>query len=254
MKIDRMRPERRHGRGKFTLVELLIVISVIAILLAMLLPALAKARDKARAISCIGNLKQNGLQFAMYAGDNNDMLFLRWVYNGVGWLWYTHLFTGYMDDNEAAKKRLDKGIYRCPSAKATPGNFMEAYGCNLSTFDMDGLRFLDGADSSDPSSYIVLAYSKIPTQERRLAGTGGRPAGFRIYLLGEGRKNDDTAGNQATALSRQTNNYSPNLLHSNRLNILHADGSVLSVGRSTLRGTYSFRNKVFVEGVLQDAI
>jgi prepilin-type N-terminal cleavage/methylation domain-containing protein len=69
---------RRGFRG-FTLIELLVVIAIIAILAGMLLPALAKAKQKAQAISCLNNTKQLGLASLVYSTDYSD----KWILNGT---------------------------------------------------------------------------------------------------------------------------------------------------------------------------
>ncbi len=66
-----------RSRSGFTLIELLVVIAIIAILAAILFPVFAQAREKARAISCMSNMRQIGLSAQMYVQDYDEHLFFR---------------------------------------------------------------------------------------------------------------------------------------------------------------------------------
>src|ERR1039457_3656499 len=70
--------QSRAARRAFTLIELLVVIAIIAILAALLLPALAKAKEKAKAINCLSNQKQVSLATKMYVDDSRGMFMPLW--------------------------------------------------------------------------------------------------------------------------------------------------------------------------------
>ena len=129
------------NRRGFTLIELLVVVAIIAVLIAILLPALKAARDKAKGILCMANLKQQGVARSMYSTDNNGSL-LMWRNYPNQYVWWCYLlkYLGEEDLRLGSQHTPPTKVLICP-VERTPDQsvgvtVLPGYGYNY-TLDTD---------------------------------------------------------------------------------------------------------------------
>jgi prepilin-type N-terminal cleavage/methylation domain-containing protein/prepilin-type processing-associated H-X9-DG protein len=222
----------------FTLIELLVVIAIIAILAAILFPVFAKAREKARQITCASNEKQLGIGFMQYTQDYDETFPASGgaYYNSCGWGVGIYPYV------------KSTGVYKCPDdpTSATAPNVPVSYAYNWSLMNIvqttgnyavyPGAQNIAGLNA--PSSTVLLfecqgvSFNPTTTASNDTSPTGPMDPGFW------GGRFANNSGQYATGSDpmKAVNVISSGPVHTDGANYLACDGHVKYLRPSRISG------------------
>lgn len=241
--FTRKSSQTAEGRRLFTLIELLICISIIAILAALLLPALNKSRAMARGITCTNNLRTLGTAASLYAGMNADRIVPLFAsgwkdpywYNSAqqGGLTYLCLFIGKSErdwrDMWCPPKML------CPEVeirKCMTGSYSQYQGCpRISFYGMNA------------TTTSLITSDKFYAHDLRKVK---KPSSKLLHAEARGADNDmNSQGNwalQRTCADPLSTAARIAYSHNMRANVLFFDGHVASHDPNTLYNVFQLNN------------
>src|SRR5688500_1840545 len=164
------RVDRIGGGSGFTLVELLVVIGIIAVLVAMLLPALNRARDSARDVTCKSNIRQIYIGLVMYGNENDQYLPDAWYIIERQWVaWDSPIF---LHNRLEPHVRARDKVWFCPGwpEGSNPYPYLNVVG----TPDDPNAGTMLGTPENLGESYYYIAWAWTywwgPAEQHRLSG------------------------------------------------------------------------------------
>jgi prepilin-type N-terminal cleavage/methylation domain-containing protein/prepilin-type processing-associated H-X9-DG protein len=223
-------------RAAFTLMELLVVIAIIGILAALLLPVLARGKEKGRQTFCRNNLKQLGIGFTLYHGDNDEEFpapgsKLTYGAQPEDWIWWQY---GRGVTNSAIApfvSGFNSAIFTCPSDRESKD--LQSQGVILAdpyrySYALTSYNLTNNSTSPGVTNWANRGMASIITQSREVysfrAHSIKNPSA-KIMLVEEDRKTIDDPrwiphGNNPSLIAER---------HGKKGNVQFADGHIEAV-------------------------
>ncbi len=166
----------------FTVLELMVIIGTVLLLAALLLPVLSSARRKGGGICCNCNLKQIGISFRLWEGDNNDRFPMQFYTNATGGLKFADATNGFRYFQTMSNELSTPKVLVCPNDRTrTPAKDFAI------VFGNTNLSYFVGLDVNDSRPAMFLAGDRnitngTPLKNGLLTLTANKPSGWTMEI------------------------------------------------------------------------